>query len=152
MCWYIQFIQNRAYALWFYIFLSRIRVILDNKIGLIKHNGKTLIPPKYDSLYYQNDEIIKVKINGKFGVLNSKNKVVIPVRYDALIVDFPLPYLRDENHIDKFVVKSGQNWSYLDYDGKAIRENIPFQEIEKENVSFKLNNYDFEYIGLMFIR
>lgn len=127
-------------------------VIADSKIGLITYRGKTIIPVIYDSLYYRNDKIIKAKLKDKFGIINFENETVIPFLYDALIVDFPLPYLKDENHKDKFVVKLGQTWSYLDYQGQIIRDSIPFQEIEKEYASSKLNNYDFEYIGLMFIR
>ncbi len=111
-----------------------------------------MIPVSYDSLYYYNDKIIKGKINNKYGVLNSKNTIVIPFDYDALIVDFDFHGWENENHIDKFAVKKNDIWYYLDYNGNIIKKDIPNAEIEKEYASFKLKNYDFEYIGKLLNR
>lgn len=128
-------------------------VVKDNRIGLIKHSGKLLIPIIYDSLHYYFGGLIKGKLNGKYGVLNYSNEIVLPFIYDALIVDFDyFGCSLDKDHKDKFAVRLGRAWHYLNSKGEYISRNVPVEIITKEYAPFEINNYDFEYIRYCMIK
>jgi hypothetical protein len=120
--------------------------VKNKKFGIIDNNGKIIIPFKYDSIYLYTENQIKVKYNEKFGVVNIKNEIIVPLEYDVLIFDYSYGDWK-KNDTDKFVVRKDRTWSYLDLKGQLIKENVSVETIMEEYKPYRLNNYDFEYVG-----
>lgn len=52
---------------------------LDDKYGLINHDGRIIVPVEYDYLKpNERDSIIEVRKDGKTGYMDMKGKVIFP--------------------------------------------------------------------------
>ena len=79
----------------------------NRKIGIIDYNGKEIIPPIYDELFYCTSDIYIVVKGKKFGVLDEKRKLIVPFEYDSIIVDDFRLSSSEENFI---YALEGQEW------------------------------------------
>lgn len=93
------------------------KIIKGKKLkGLVNIKGKNIIIPKYEEIYFVNDdELYAVKNDKKFGFINKFGEEVIPVIYDE--VGFNI----NENLIP--VLKDGK-WGFIN---RKNETKIPFQ-------------------------
>ena len=47
-----------------------------------KHNGRVVIPAKYDYAWPFSEGLARVEINGKYGFIDKTDSMVIPAKYD----------------------------------------------------------------------
>ncbi|WP_417611535.1 WG repeat-containing protein [Owenweeksia hongkongensis] len=104
----------------------------DGKFGLIEPDGKIVVPAEYDGLSVYSPNYILVRKGKKCGAINSKKEVIIPFEYELIFMDFNYWGIFEEEHQDKFVVKQGGSWSYLDKYGNLIQANLSEKGIYDE--------------------
>ena len=75
-----------------------------------KHNGRVVIPAKYDDVMYFSEGLASVKINGKWGVIDKSGTIVIPAKYDDA-GDFSEGLA---------VVKINGKWGFIDKSGTLV--------------------------------
>lgn len=110
--------------------------------GLVNINGQIIIEPKYEEIYFINDnELYVVKNDNKYGFINKSGKEVIPVAYDK--VGFNI----NENLIP--VLKDGK-WGFINRNNET---KIPF---EYDEANAFLNGLAFvkkgEYYGCINVK
>ncbi|MDY2917087.1 MAG: WG repeat-containing protein [Muribaculaceae bacterium] len=69
-----------------------------------KHNGRVVIPAKYDDAYWFSEGLASVKINGKWGFIDKTDTMVIPAKYDGAL------YFRE----GLASVKINGKWGFID--------------------------------------
>ena len=87
-----------------------------NKYGFLNHDGKVVIPFKFDVASTFNNNIAGVGIDNKYGYINSRGEQIIPLIYDNIT-------LFDENGYA--AVMRGSMWSVIDAEQKPL---IPYVE------------------------
>ena len=76
-----------------------------------KHNGRVVIPAKYDDALSFSEGLASVKINGKWGFIDKTDTMVIPAKYD---------YAEDFSDGKAFVKLNGR-WFYIDRNGNEVQ-------------------------------
>ena len=88
-------------------------VVLKGKMGLIDLQGNMIIPCEYDNdLMYFEGGLAVVKKNEKYGYANLEGNIVIPILYDEA----------EDCSDGKCHVRMGEQWLYLDKNGKEMKE------------------------------
>lgn len=103
-------------------------VTKNNKKGLITKEGKDVITPIYESLFYHNAETIILSKNKKYGVVTLQNKVVIPFIYDMIYFDV----FYSEKKDPVFYVKQNDVFSVINDKNEIIRTNVLKEEIKNK--------------------
>lgn len=118
---------------------------LHKKWGVLTHEGKVIIPPKYD--YTQINpgvSVVLYKVNDKYGLCKLSGEVISEAIYDDII------FGRNGIHC----VRTGGRWKLLDESGKFLSENdfdraLPFTAdkclVEKDSSWYILNADKSEY-------
>ncbi len=61
------------------------RVMLDNKMGVVKSNGDIIVPCQFNQVWNIDSEgFFRVLKKGKAGVYHESGKVIIPAEYDQI--------------------------------------------------------------------
>ena len=102
-------------------------VTKDNKEGLITKEGKNVIPPIYDHLFYHNDKMIILSKDKKYGVVTIQNEQVIPFVYEKIYIEFG--FFGDNKEAEFYVLKNGK-YSIVNNKNEIIKSNISTQEVE----------------------
>jgi hypothetical protein len=100
----------------------------NNKKGLITGDGKNVIPPIYETLFYHNDNAIILSKNKKYGVINLQNKVIIPFLYDNIYLENN--YFESRAKELEFYVEKDGKYFVINDKNKQIRQNVPKEEIK----------------------
>lgn len=112
---------------------GRAVIIINEKYGYIDTNGNMLIEPKYDYAFdFQEGRAIVSTGNGKDCFID-KNGQIVAGEYEAA-----LPFYNG-----KAQVKIGDNWFYMDMNGKTISNKLVDNF---EIVDFKILNKEFDEI------
>jgi hypothetical protein len=127
----IEFIQN----------VKEFFVYVDNNVGLLGNDGKTIIKPtEYDtiSVFYSGDDakkqLYEVTKNGKYGLLNRDGEVVIHTEYDQLGLqsnnssDLDSVYNTLDNNLILFdeciPVKQNAKYGLFDREGNEVAKTV----------------------------
>ena len=102
-------------------------VTKDNKKGLITKEGKTVIAPIYDHLFYHNDKMIILSKDEKYGVITIQNEQVIPFFYEKIYIEFG--FFGDNKEAEFYVLKNGK-YSIVNNKNEIIKSNISAQEVK----------------------
>ena len=86
----------------------------DFKHGMIDDNGKIILEPVYDKIYFAYEDVWAVFKNGKGGFVNSKGKLIVPLIYDD-VLGFSYGLAG---------VKKGGRFGFIDKTGRIV---IPFK-------------------------
>lgn len=86
----------------------------DLKQGIINDNGKVILEPVYDRVYFANEELWVVFKNGKGGIVNNKGQLLVPLIYDDI--------LEFSNGLAG--VKKNGRYGFIDKTGRLV---IPFK-------------------------
>ena len=98
---------NKVYAIDDCIF----KVQLDDKWGIINHDGEEIVMPKYDAIGYRFEQnITPVYLNNKIGFIDKTGEEVIPLIYNGFSI-------MDEG---LFGVKLGEKWGLINRSGQEI--------------------------------
>jgi len=122
---------------------------LGEKYGIISFRGEEIIPIEYDYVGIPINDFIRVRKNDKYGVIFWENKVILPCEYDFLFLD--IPWFGANEKDGKIVVNRQNVWSYYDLNGKLLKSNVAFQEINKKynhNLNYDApsnKHYDFGF-------
>lgn len=95
----------------------------DQKIGMINDNGKIVLEPIYDRIYFAHEDVWAVFKNGKGGFVNGNGKLIVPLVYDDV--------LGFSNGLAG--VKKGGRFGFIDKTGRIVvpfkyDEVVPFSE------------------------
>ena len=97
---------------WFYDKYTAIKI--NRKWGAIDLSNNMIIPPKYDNLYYLENNFWKITINDKTGIIDTQSNIILPAIYDKL-------YTFNEH----FIIAVKENlYGVIDYKGNTL---IPFE-------------------------
>lgn len=104
------------------------------QVGLALRNGKILIPPIYDKIFFQkNGPDYIVEKDRKFGVLTSQGQILLPVVFDNIALNRVPIYETDYVFNFPLLVKKGKIWQYYKRDGDPlpikVEENIPLNSV-----------------------
>lgn len=98
-------------------------VELGGKYGVANKNGKMIIDPVYQHLFYTNNYLF-AKNDGKFGVLDLQGKVLLPIKYDLL--DYAKPNI---------FFKDNMTFGLMNVKGKILMK-FDYESVDFENGYF----------------
>ena len=90
-----------------------------NQIGVIKYDGKMLIPFEYEQIKQIeacNIKLLSVKKDGKYGRIDFNKRVIVPIKFDNISWYNNKPYIIVEHH--RIITKEkhyGRRTSYQSY-------------------------------------
>ena len=105
--------------------------IIDEKYGVKDKDGKIIIQPKYDYLFYDNNEdIFIIRKGDKWGILDSKGGIIIKPKYETLRFSEGLA-----------AVKVKGKWGFIDKTGDMVIQPRfdKAEEFENGQAHIKLN-------------
>jgi len=96
-------------------FINGRAIVTTNSVsGLIDENGRVIIDPQFDKIYFTGTDFLVVK-DEKAGVMDASGKMTLELKYDAFWTN---------NTDDIIPVRQGGAWGYIDREGEI---EIPFQ-------------------------
>lgn len=82
-------------------------------VGLLDPFGKEIIPLKYDTLGFMDDNLLLAGLNNKKGLIDFKGNIILPIEYDSI---------REFEDTDKYTLaRKDDNEYVIDRNGKIIK-------------------------------
>ena len=94
----------------------------NNKVGYINPAGELIIPLKYDTGgYFNQNGLSEVSLNKKWGFINKQGEEVIPIIYELV---------KSEQLDDFIIVRKNYKWAFFDNKGKQLSDFL-YQDVQR---------------------
>lgn len=104
-------------------------IMIDNKMGLIDYDGKTLMPPLYEKFSYLFEKKWAIVFEkDKAGLFDANtNKILLPLEFDFLDASSS-----NNDSVLRIITYKNGVANILDENGKVIQSNVSKEEIKSE--------------------